>query len=148
MQPATIPDIVSARLAILSTWTLYGWFWNPPPSQIINLFPGMFLKANISCVTIKGALSPCSLLSLKRACTTTRPEKSEGSEFAQSRLSLRCSPKFYIPFSHGLNRPQNLSRKSVRSAEREVIGSILGHDIPKSLKMVLAAPRLAPRFTE
>ena len=30
--------------------------------------------------------------------------------------------------------------------EREVTGSIPGRDIPKSLKMVLAAPRLALRF--
>ena len=29
----------------------------------------------------------------------------------------------------------------------EVKGSILGRDIPKSLKMVLVAPRLAPRLT-
>ena len=37
--------------------------------------------------------------------------------------------------------------ESVRSGEREVTGSIPGRDIPKSLKMVLAAPRLALRFT-
>ena len=37
--------------------------------------------------------------------------------------------------------------QSVRSGEREVTGSIPGRDIPKSLKMVLAAPRLALRFT-
>ena len=30
-----------------------------------------------------------------------------------------------------------------RSGEREFIGSIPGRDIPKSLQMVLAAPRLA-----
>ena len=35
----------------------------------------------------------------------------------------------------------------LRSGEREVTGSIPGRDIPKSLKMVLAAPRLALRFT-
>ena len=35
----------------------------------------------------------------------------------------------------------------VRSGEREVLGSIPGRDIPKSLKMVLADPRLALRFT-
>ena len=33
------------------------------------------------------------------------------------------------------------------SGEREVTSSIPGRDIPKSLKMVLAAPRLALRFT-
>ena len=35
----------------------------------------------------------------------------------------------------------------VRSGEREVLGLIPGRDIPKSLKMELAAPRLALRFT-
>ena len=34
-----------------------------------------------------------------------------------------------------------------RSEEREVLGSIPGRDIPKSLKMELAAPRLVLRFT-
>ena len=33
------------------------------------------------------------------------------------------------------------------SVEREVMGSIQGRDIPKSLEMVLAAPRLALTFT-
>ena len=31
--------------------------------------------------------------------------------------------------------------------EREVTSSILGHDIPKSVKIVLAAPRLVHRLT-
>ena len=35
----------------------------------------------------------------------------------------------------------------VRSGEQEVLGSIPGRDMPKSLKMVLAAPHLALRFT-
>ena len=36
-----------------------------------------------------------------------------------------------------------IARLGVRSGEQEVTGSILGHDIPKLLKMVLAAPHLA-----
>ena len=35
----------------------------------------------------------------------------------------------------------------LRSGEREVMGSIPGRDIAKSLKMVLAASHLALRFT-
>ena len=35
----------------------------------------------------------------------------------------------------------------IRSGEREVTSSIPGRDIPKSLKMVPAAPRLALRLT-
>ena len=35
----------------------------------------------------------------------------------------------------------------IRSGEREILGSFPGRDIPKSFKMVLAAPRLALRLT-
>ena len=42
--PIFLPDIVLERLAILPTCTWYGWFWNPPPNQIISLFPCTFLK--------------------------------------------------------------------------------------------------------
>ena len=36
---------------------------------------------------------------------------------------------------------------SVHFGEQEVTGSIPGRDIPKSLKMVVSAPRLALRLT-
>ena len=44
-------------------------------------------------------------------------------------------------------RPRWLSRWTVYSRKREVTDSIPGCDIPKSLTMVLAAPRLALRLT-
>ena len=50
------------------------------------------------------------------------------------------------PFTHLLPAPV-VQLEECPLREREVAGSNPGRDIPKSLKMVLAAPRLALRLT-
>ena len=55
-----------------------------------------------------------------------------------------------VQYLHAQTRdvPAPVSRSAcVRFGEFEITGSIPGRDIPKSLTMVLAAPRLAFRLT-
>ena len=71
---------------------------------------------------------------------------------AQADLSLRWAHRSFCWFCHEVahllyTKNDFVDIFVVHSGEWEVMGLISGHDIPQSLKMVLAAPRLALRLT-
>ena len=86
-------------------------------------------------------------------CTCNNWRKWPHKDLKNSIFPVWCSndftPKLGCDWCHTFHQSETCKQRNwrVRFGAREVTGSIPGRDIPKSLKMVLAAPRLALRLT-